>query len=72
MYALWFHQTVKGRLPTYGKYRNITPYPCSPRLTNTRVPVERIDTEVDSALPLYNTPVSTGQPGEQEKRYLVW
>jgi hypothetical protein len=26
MCALWFHQTVKGRLPKYGKYRNITPY----------------------------------------------
>ena len=31
-------------------------YPRSPKLTDTEVPVKRINTEVDSALPLYNTP----------------
>ena len=62
MYALWFHQTVKGRLPIYGKYRNITPYPRSLELTDTKVPVERVNTEVDSAFPLYNTPCHAANP----------
>ena len=71
MYALWFHQTVKGRLPIYGKYRNITPCPCSPRSTDTRVPVERIDTEADSALPLYNTPCHLADPESKKILGLV-
>lgn len=70
MCALWFHQTVKGRLPTYGKYRNITPYPRSPELTDKKVPVERINTEVDSALPLYNTPAIW--PTRRAERHLFW
>jgi hypothetical protein len=62
MCALWFHQTVNDRLPIYGKYRNITPYPHSPESTDTRVPVERVNTEVNSALPLYNTPCHPADP----------
>ena len=71
MCALWFHQTVKGRLPIYGKYRNITPCPCSLRSTDTRVPVKRINTEVDSALPLYNTPCHLANPESKKILGLV-
>ena len=68
MCALWFHQTVKGRLPIYGKYRNITPYPCSLKSTDTKVPVKRINTKVDSALPLYNTPC---HPADSESKKIL-
>jgi len=71
MCALWFHQTVKGRLPIYGKYRNITPRPCSLRSTDTRVPVKRINTGVDSALPLYNTPCRLANPKSKKVLGLV-
>ena len=71
MCALWFHQTVKGRLPKYGKYRNITPYPCSPKIDRHEGTSQaNRHREVDSALPLYYTPVPSGQPGEQEKKIL--
>ena len=46
-------------------------YLCSPESTDTEAPVERIDTEVDSALPLYNTPCHAADPENRKILGLV-